>query len=141
MESRRCVGAEDAEWAPVRRGWCLGTPEFKEKLLAQMESQLGEHHAGDLRRESAEAKAERIIAEELKRLNWTSADLAQRLKSDPSELGIATRLRRETTVTIGWIANRLHLGTWKSASARIHAFKRINPAASTSDKTHLYGKL
>jgi putative transposase len=121
MESRRCVGAENAEWAPVRRGWCL--------------------HAGDLRRESAEAKAERIVAEELKRLNWTSADLAQRLKSDPSKLGIATRLRRDTTVTIGWLADRLHLGTWKSASARIHAFKRINPAASTSDKTHLYSNV
>ena len=28
---------------------------------------IGEHHAGDLKRESAEAKAQRIIAEELRR--------------------------------------------------------------------------
>jgi len=84
-----------------------------------MEGALGEHHAGDLKRESAEAKAERIIAEELRRLRWANTDLQLRLKSDPAKLQIAARLRVETTLTIKWIAARLHLGTTKSANVGV----------------------
>ena len=71
-----------------------------------MEGRLGEHHAGDLRRESAEARGERILVVELARLGWQEADLQQRPKSDPEKLRIAARLRRETTLTIGWTAER-----------------------------------
>ena len=117
METRRRAESDDEEWKPLRRGWCLGSEQFKNQLLDQM---AGEHHAGNLKRESAEARAERIIAEELRRLRWTQADLGLRLKSDPAKLEIAARLRRETTLTIKWIAARLHLRTTKSASTRLH---------------------
>jgi L-ascorbate metabolism protein UlaG (beta-lactamase superfamily) len=50
--------------------------------------------------------------------------LQLRLKSDPAKLQMAARLRAETTLPIHWIAQRLHLGTWKSANARIHAWKK-----------------
>ena len=85
--------------------------------------QLGENHSGELKFQTAEAKAERIIAEELKRRGWKQADLQLRLKSDPAKLQIATRLRSETTLTIKAIAERLHLGTAKSANIRLHNFK------------------
>jgi hypothetical protein len=104
-----------------------------EKLLEMMGEQLGEHHASDLKRESAEARAERIIAEELRDLLWTSADLELRLKSDPAKLRIAARLRAETTLPIHWIASRLHLGTWKSANARIHAWKKTQTERKTAN--------
>ena len=81
---------------------------------------MGESHAGQLRRESAEVRAERILAEELGRLGWTEAQLRERRKSDPAKLALATRLRRQTTLTVGWIANRLHLGTRKSAAMKLH---------------------
>jgi hypothetical protein len=58
------------------------------------QGELGEHHAGELRRESAELRAERIIAEELRRQGWTEADLGQRRKSDPVKLALGARLRR-----------------------------------------------
>ncbi len=74
---------------------------------------------GALRRETAEVKAERIVAEELRRLGWTEADLARRHKSDPAKLALAARLRRETTLTVKAIAARLHLGTWKTARTRL----------------------
>ena len=92
-------------------------------LVAGMRWLLREHHAGDLRRESAEAKAERIIAGELKRLGWRESDLARRHKSDPEKVALAARLRRETTLTIKAIAGRLHLGTWKSATTRLQQRK------------------
>ncbi len=134
-QRRQAEEADDEAWKPLRRGWCLGGEKFKEKLLELMAEQLGEHHAGDLKRESAEAKAERIIAEELRRLRWRSADLELRLKSDPAKLQIAARLRAETTLPIHWIAQRLHLGTWKSANARIHAWKKDQTERKTANAT------
>ena len=55
----------------------------------RMAGRLGEHHAGELRRESAPAKAEGIIAEELPRLGWKEVDWEQRTKSDPEKLVLA----------------------------------------------------
>jgi REP element-mobilizing transposase RayT len=124
METRRAQETDDAQWEPLRRGWCLGGTGFRQELLQRMAGQLGEHHAGELRRETAEAKAERIIAEELPRLGWTRADLEQRSRSAPEKLELAARLRRETTLTMKAIAQRLHLGSWKSATTRLHNLKR-----------------
>jgi hypothetical protein len=81
-----------------------------------MESGLGEHHSWGLRLGSAEAKAERIVAEELKRLGWEEADLKSRREHDPDKLEIGARLRRETTLTIKAIAARVCLGTSKAAN-------------------------
>ena len=72
---------------------------------------MGAEHYGEERAETAEALAERIIAEELKRGRWQEADLKTRPKGDPVKLALAARLRAETTMTVGWIAERLAIGT------------------------------
>ncbi len=97
-------------------------------MLLQMEGNLGEHHAGALHLASAEAKAERIVAEELKRRGWKAADLKRRRKSDPDKLEIGARLRRETTLTIKAIAGRVCLGSSKSANANLHRHLRAATA-------------
>ena len=126
MEARRAEDGDGTEWRPIRRGWCLGTAEFRTKLLEQIEDKLGEHHAGELKRESAGAKAERIVREELKRLGWGEGELKRRQKSDPTKLALAARLRRETLLTLPMIAARLHLGTWKSLNAKLYQWKKTN---------------
>ena len=120
MEARRMEEADEESLKALRRGWCLGGLDFRKRMLEEMEGSLGEHHSGELRRETAEARAERIIAEELGRLGWTESDLASRRKSDPRKLAIGERLRKETTLSIKGIATRLQLGTSKSANARLH---------------------
>ena len=124
MEARRAQETDDAQWGPLRRGWCLGGTGFRQELLDRMSGQLGEHHAGELRRESAQVKADRIIAEALRRLGWARSDLEQRNRSAPEKLELAARLRRETTLTIKEIAQRLYLGSWKSATTRLQNLKR-----------------
>jgi hypothetical protein len=97
MEERRRQGMDEVECEPLRRGWCLGSEGFREEMLERMEGQLGEQHAGELKRESAKVRAERIIAEEMKRQGWTEAQLAQRRKGDPLQMGtrksVVTRLQ------------------------------------------------
>ena len=110
LEERR--GAEEGEeFKPIRRGWCLGEEKFREELLTQMSERMGAEHYGEERAATAEALAELIIAEELKRGRWQEADLKTRPKGDPVKVDLAARLRAATTMTVGWIAERLAMGT------------------------------
>lgn len=129
MEARRVEPTDANEWQSLRRGWCLGSAEFKAQWLEVIGDQLGEHHAGDLKRESAEAKAERLIREELRRIAWTEEDLDRRAKNDPVKLALAARVRRETTVTLRWLAVRLHLGSWKSFNANLYRWRKAQANA------------
>jgi len=79
--------------------------------LAQMEEKMGQEHYGAERDETAVAKAERIVEEEMKRLGWRKADLVRHAKGHARKVRIASRLRSETTMTLQWIAERLNMGT------------------------------
>jgi hypothetical protein len=115
-EARRLVPDDEEGLKALRRGWCLGSEEFKQQKLEELDGQVGQHHFGQMRLEVAQAKAGRIVNEELRRLGWQEADLVRRRKRDPSKLEIAVRLRKETTLPLKEIAPRLHLGTPGSAS-------------------------
>jgi REP element-mobilizing transposase RayT len=116
MEERRRQAGGGEEWAAIRRGWFLGDEALKAELLAQVSERVGAQHYGAARQESGEAKAERLVREELAKLGWTEADLAQRRKGDSGKVRIARRLRRETTMTLAWIAARLRMGVWTHVS-------------------------
>jgi len=110
LEARR--GAEaGGEFKAIRRGWCLGEAAFRQELLAQMSERLGAEHYGAERAETEAAEAERIIAAEWKRRKWKAAELQARPKGDAAKVALAARLRAETTMTVGWIAERLEMGT------------------------------
>jgi hypothetical protein len=79
-----------------------------------------------LRRESETARAEAIIAEELRRTGWKETEFKERPKNDAAKMPQATRLRRETTLTISEIAQRLHMGSRKSLSSQLHQWRKTN---------------
>ena len=108
MEARRRAEGL-GEYEP--REWYLGSEEFRAELLAQVERQAGPRHVGEEVTQSAQAKAHRIIREELEALGWGARELADRRKGDPEKLRVATRLRRETTMTLAWIAQHLCMGS------------------------------
>ena len=116
LEARRLEPGDEEALKALRRGWCLGSEEFKQQKLEELDGMVGQHHFGEMRLEVAQCKAERIICEELRRLSWDEAGLAARRKRDPGKLEIAVRLRKETTLSVKQIAARLHLGTPGSAS-------------------------
>ena len=41
-------------------------------------------------------------------------------RNDPAKLALAARLRRETTLTIRQIAQRLEMGSWKSLNHKLY---------------------
>lgn len=93
-------------------------------MLERLESGDAAAASPQVRREAAEAKARRILAEELKRLRWTPADLQGRRKNDPQRLALAARLRKETILPVKSIAKLAGLGSSNSANANLHAWMR-----------------
>ncbi len=108
----------------VRRGWKLGADDFLERLEARIRSvgrkaKRGAHLAEEVK-ETMAAKAERIIAEELKRKKMDEVTLGKMRKMDPFKVKIARRLRGETTMTMAWIAERVHAGTAETLAVALH---------------------
>lgn len=126
MEARRLTEADEESLKGLRRGWCFGSGEFRQRMLEQIEKVEGESVGGRLRQETAANKADRIVAEELKRRRWTEEDLRQRRKSDPEKLRIAARLRRETILSLKSIATRVGLGSSKSANTKLHSWMQAS---------------
>ena len=79
LEQRRTAERSATDWKAVERGWCLGDPQFKEELLAQMHERHKDHYGPELREADA-LHAEGLVARELRRLGWTEADLGRRRK-------------------------------------------------------------
>ena len=88
--------------------------------------------AGEEIQQSALAKVQRITQEEPEALGWGAPDLQGRRKSDPRKLEIAARLRRETTMTLAWIAHRWCMG----APTHVASFlQRHGPESRKSEET------
>jgi putative transposase len=124
MELRRAAKDDAAQFKAVRRGWCLGDKTFRQELLQQMKSRMGEHHYGEERAQTEAEQAEGIVRAGLKRLGWPEAELAERAKGDREKLKLAVRLRVETTVTVKWIAERLCMGTWTHLNHLLYWHRR-----------------
>jgi hypothetical protein len=84
----------------------LSEETFRQELLAHKSGRLGAE-----RTETAATMAEQIIAEELKRRGWKEAGLRTRPGGDAEKVALAARLRAATTMTVGWIADRLGMGS------------------------------
>ncbi len=106
-------------------------------MIERMVGKLGEHHSGAMRLETAEAKAEGVLREELARLSWDAGQLQLRRTNDPRKLAIAARLRRETTLPLKAIAARVGLGRSKSANATLHRWMAQHSESVPSDIPNL----
>jgi putative transposase len=128
MKARR-QGELEREFKPVERGWCVGSKEFRAEMLKYIEEQRGKWHYGAELWESAQAKAEHLIAEALKSQDISEQELARWTKGHPFKVQVAAQLRAETTVTLEWIAQRLGMGSRGHLAQLLQ--KRNRPPAPT----------
>ena len=128
METLRGVETP-AEWDRVRRGWCFGSEPFRQRLMEVAGASISCGGDAKARQEVTEAKAEMIVQEECRARGLAEEELDRRAKGDPQKVAIARRLRKETSVTLKWIANRLRMGTWTHTANCIYA-TTARPAAA-----------
>jgi REP element-mobilizing transposase RayT len=120
MEERRAQES-GADWKAVREGWCLGAESFRQELLAQVGGRMGEHHYGA---EQPVGLSQLFAKMRHSRPSNHSRQKSKRAKSNFRELAVATRLRRETTVTLKWITQRLAMGAWTHLNRRLYEQRR-----------------
>ncbi len=73
-------------------------------------------HYGAERQETDLAKAQRIVREELGCRGWTEQEMSGCAKGHPEKVAMARRLRKESTMSLKWVAQRLHMGSWTYVS-------------------------
>ena len=47
-----------------------------------------------------------------------------RARKDPVKIGVAAQLRRETTMTLKWIAERLQTGAWTHLNKQLYEHRK-----------------
>lgn len=104
----------DARVSHLRRGWYWGTQAIAEKALKVAEKLLHKNKSRGYDsaaqcKAHGEAEAERLLAEGQKAAGMTKAELAKTKGADARKAIIAKRLWDKTTVSQGWIAERLHM--------------------------------
>jgi hypothetical protein len=124
MEARRSEGEAPEMLAALRRGWRLGASDFLQRLSEKLGRRGLAHERAGERRETDAERAEAIVREALKKLNWTEDHLRQEAKAHPSKVALARKLRHQTPMTRLWIARRLHIG---SASYVSHLLGKAGP--------------
>ncbi len=65
-----------------------------------------------------------MVREELQRRRWTEATLGQKPKGDAEKVKVAVRLRRETLVTVAWIAERLQMGSVANVNTLLYQWRQ-----------------
>ena len=98
----------------LRRGWCLGDGDFRQKMLDRakkaLEGKKLESVMGAAVREHGETEAAKLLAEGLEKLKLDSDDLEGMAKSAPEKKALAAWLSQQTLVPADWIAAELHMG-------------------------------
>jgi hypothetical protein len=66
------------------------------------------------------------MRKELRRQKWTEGTLEKRNKGDREKVKIAGRLRKETLVTVAWIAQRLQMGSVANVNTLLYQWRQKN---------------
>jgi REP element-mobilizing transposase RayT len=125
-------GELEQEFQAVRRGWCVGSEQFRADQLACVEKRRGKWHYGEELGQAAQARAECVVVTALRAAGVIEERLASWRKGHPFKVRLAARLRAETTVTVEWIAQRLRMGTRGHLAHLLHLHERsqIEPPQS-----------
>jgi putative transposase len=128
LESRATANMDAEEYKALRRGWCLGSAEFKAQLQEELEPHLNklsrDSITGEARRMHDEREAERLLIETaaLAGLDLEQMELLKR--NDNRKEMVAWLLTKKTSVTQDWIAERLSMGNRANVSRAIRQINR-----------------
>jgi len=151
LEGRvRAEGAEAGRALPegqslqstLSRGWFFGREAFREKLLALAKAALRtgrtrpSMRAAEAMREHHQERAAALIRVGMEWCGLDAEELQATARGDERKALIALAVKRETTVPLDWIAQRLQMGARSTVSREVAAMaKRL---ASEPDLAKLY---
>lgn len=114
----------EEQWKQVRRGWYLGGESFLERLEGWLDQALAgkrrESHSGGARERHDVVAAERLLARGLKALALKEPDLEGLPLRAPEKVALAWWLRKQTTVSLRWVTERLRMGHYTSVTPAVY---------------------
>ena len=121
--------------ATLKRGWFFGSELFKEKLvkLADKVLKTGAKRKNtradeSVKQHSAE-RAEALVLAGMKVCGLDEEALAALPRGEERKVLIALTVKRETTVALDWIAQRLHMGARSTVSREVGALGKDLPGS------------
>jgi len=122
----------DLRLSHLRRGWYWGTQAFAEKLLKMAEGAIAgrknrTYRSGAIRKAHGERRAEEIVREGLAAARLAPAELAGLRGNDERKVAVARAVWEETTVSMGWIAERLEMRSAANVSQILKRAKSRGP--------------
>ena len=117
----------------IKRGWYIGGELFKGQLT-EMITGHSDNLRGDQRRAHDEKGAEQFISELLGLFELSDAAICAMKSTRLEKQAVAWFLKKNTTVTVVWIASRLEMGHRTNASRSISRFDRSEEAAASEMK-------
>ena len=92
--------------------WLLGTYTSRfNRRHKEFRHLFSGRYYGEIVHEAAEAQAQRLVKEGLRRMKWKEKDLQERRKGEAGKVRLACELRAKTTMPLAWIAERLKMGS------------------------------
>jgi REP element-mobilizing transposase RayT len=108
----------------IKRGWFIGSEEFRERLDALLMGRAkNDNHRGGQRQEHGPAEAERLIRKALKALGWDEDALLEAKSVQAEKQAVAWLVKTHTAVSGTWITNRLRMGHRTNCSRAISRFR------------------
>ena len=119
---------EDSAYCALRRGWCLGSAEYKEELREGLCESVGrvkrDSVVGEQRRLHDETEAERLLIQAAGIVELDLAGIDLRKKGDLRKGLVAWYLSKNTSVGQKWIAKRLGMGDSSNVSRAVRLLRR-----------------
>lgn len=121
----------------IRRGWYFGTDGFRNDLLSKIDSLEGATRVrgGEVLRKAQHRQASELLIKLLNQESITDEDLKSMPKGDPLKIKLAMEIRKRTTMTLKWISEHLHMGTWTYVSnlLSLQRTQKIPTTGTSSD--------
>ena len=112
--------AVDERWAKIRRGWCFGSDEFRDEMVATLDGVMAgkrrDSFGGVESKKHDTLEAQRLLVYGMKKFRLKPKDLLILKKNDPRKKAIAWSIRKNTSVKNEWIANAIQMGCLSNMS-------------------------
>ncbi|MCH8510743.1 MAG: transposase [Kiritimatiellae bacterium] len=118
------AGIRGAFEKQMKRGWYIGSEEFRERLDALLLGRAeNDNHRGDQRKAHGPAEAERLIGKALEVLGWEEETLLSAKSVQAEKQAVAWLINSHTSVSGTWITERLRMGHRTNCSRAISRFR------------------
>ena len=129
------------EWIPLRRGWFIGSEEFRDELMECAQQVVGGHYRSSYRnsglRKHDEKEAARLLETACKALDVSLVTLWKLRQANPTKQAVAWHIKSNCVIDDAWICQKLEMGSRSNIQRAVRRFRDADDATTTLLKRKL----